>query len=329
MLLGTCLMGCGKSTETTTTTDTKVEVIEEVQTNEIAEEPVKEEAAEEAILKPGVLQASYQEEIEGNMMHFFNYITLLDDHTGYFEVQDRVPITWNGNSISTEYDTYPITLENDDYILHREMGTETYHYIDVDLNEYLENWEDPEYRYSLEAGEYPSSFVEEAAGKTSFDSFDELISYLEKGQAYAYVELQGGNEGKLLLITEQTYDNLDGNMATIDVCIYGEDANGKIHYMTCASSQGTANPIAIKDGVLYCGGHHNVDGYVTTPDGNGIMLRITASESFEEDGTANYWGLFRENNTFEEETPIDSEEGFNRAMNEMLEAEVVNFTVIE
>lgn len=87
--------------------------------------------------------------------------------------------------------------------------------------------------------------------------------------------------------------------------------------------------LSIKDGVLYCGGNHTVDGYISTPDGNGIMLRVTASESYDEDGTANYWGLFREDNSFDNSTPIDSEEGFQNAMNEMLHAEVVNFTVIE
>lgn len=49
----------------------------------------------------------------------------------------------------------------------------------------------------------PNSFVEEQAGKTEFDSYDELISNMTAGQAYAYVTLTG-YEGDVLLITDQT-----------------------------------------------------------------------------------------------------------------------------
>ena len=52
----------------------------------------------------------------------------------------------------------------------------------------------------------PNSFVEEQAGKTEFDSYDELISNMTAGQAYAYVTLTG-YEGDVLLITDQTYDD--------------------------------------------------------------------------------------------------------------------------
>ena len=51
----------------------------------------------------------------------------------------------------------------------------------------------------------PNSFVEEQAGKTEFDSYDELISNMTAGQAYAYGTLTG-YEGDVLLITDQTYD---------------------------------------------------------------------------------------------------------------------------
>ena len=39
-----------------------------------------------------------------------------------------------------------------------------------------------------------NSFVEEKAGKDTFTSFDELISYLQPGQAYAYVDVRGAEE---------------------------------------------------------------------------------------------------------------------------------------
>ena len=59
----------------------------------------------------------------------------------------------------------------------------------------------------------PNSLVEEQAGKTAFSSYEELIGYLEKGQGYAYVTLEG-YEGQALLVADQTYE-FEGSMAAM------------------------------------------------------------------------------------------------------------------
>ena len=66
----------------------------------------------------------------------------------------------------------------------------------------------------------PSSFVETVAGKTDFASYDEIISYLKKGQGYAYIKLKGYN-GDILAITESVYTDNNENHST-DVSLYGE-----------------------------------------------------------------------------------------------------------
>ncbi len=47
----------------------------------------------------------------------------------------------------------------------------------------------------------PNGFIEEKAQKNEFDSYEEVIGYLEAGQAYTYVDVLGSEE-PILLVTE-------------------------------------------------------------------------------------------------------------------------------
>lgn len=73
----------------------------------------------------------------------------------------------------------------------------------------------------------PNGFIEEKAQKNEFDSYEEVIGYLEAGQAYTYVDVLGSEE-PILLVTEGTYDNQDGknDAVSISAYVYLEDENG-------------------------------------------------------------------------------------------------------
>ena len=86
----------------------------------------------------------------------------------------------------------------------------------------------------------PNSFVEEQAGKTEFDSYDELISNMTAGQAYAYVTLTG-YEGDVLLITDQTYDD-NGSTPAMMAYVYLKE-NGKVRFATVVGGRDTAYPV--------------------------------------------------------------------------------------
>lgn len=45
----------------------------------------------------------------------------------------------------------------------------------------------------------PNGFIEEKAQKNEFDSYEEVIGYLEAGQAYTYVDVLGSEEPVLLV----------------------------------------------------------------------------------------------------------------------------------
>lgn len=174
----------------------------------------------------------------------------------------------------------------------------------------------------------PNSFVEEQAGKTEFDSYDELISNMTAGQAYAYVTLTG-YEGDVLLITDQTYDD-NGSTAAMMAYVYLKE-NGKVRFATVVGGSDTAYPVRYADHVLYTAGNHEFCSYFVSVETQGVMVKDSVMESFDENGTATYIGFLREKNTFDndEEIDTDSDQIFKEKTAEYGAAAVVDFTVVE
>lgn len=93
----------------------------------------------------------------------------------------------------------------------------------------------------------PNSLVEEQAGKTAFSSYEELIGYLEKGQGYAYVTLEG-YEGQALLVADQTYE-FEGSMAAMAASVYLEQ-NSTVRFSSAVG--GTGNRLSDPVGKWRC-----------------------------------------------------------------------------
>ena len=121
----------------------------------------------------------------------------------------------------------------------------------------------------------PNSFVEEQAGKTEFDSYDELISNMTAGQAYAYVTLTG-YEGDVLLITDQTYDD-NGSTAAMMAYVYLKE-NGKVRFATVVGGSDTAYPVRYADHVLYTAGNHEFCSYFVSEETQGVMVKDSVME---------------------------------------------------
>ena len=70
------------------------------------------------------------------------------------------------------------------------------------------------------------------------EQYDEVISQLNSDQWYAFADIN--KDYDVLLVADGTYDNLDGNMVTIDATLYGLDDNGKPFELGTVQSSGTA-----------------------------------------------------------------------------------------
>lgn len=176
----------------------------------------------------------------------------------------------------------------------------------------------------------PASFVEEQTKKDKFESYDEIIGYLSKGQGYQYIELTG-YEGKLLIITSGVYDNGDGNMASIEGYIYGKKGDS-VKNVGNIFSDGTAYPLRTANNLVYGAGNHSVESCFVCEDTFGLMVKDNVMETFNEDGKASYIGFLREKNDFvspEENIETESDAIFKEKFKEYNAAEIINFNVIE
>ncbi len=183
--------------------------------------------------------------------------------------------------------------------------------------------------YSETSEEFmPSSFVEEKAGKGTFASYEELISLLESGQGYAYLELTG-YDGKILAIAQNLYDDQEGHNASMEAYLYTEK-NGEVTNAGNAFSNGTAYPIRFGGGLLYACGSHTYESNFISGETGGLMVKDYVSEDFDENGTATYTGFLRESNTFESDQDFTGGEAeFQALFDNYLKQEVLNFTKVE
>ena len=187
--------------------------------------------------------------------------------------------------------------------------------------------------------DYPSNELEVRTGKTSFESYDEIISLLEGDEAYALVKVKG-YDGDVLLVASGVFDNCDGeNMAAIDSVAYTKKANGTVTADICLATNGTAYPISIDDaGLVYCFGHHEINEYCYgdngTDDASMIMMKYISVTEFDDEGyPTKIGGFYRENNSVVNDDIKDYAEDdvdmFNKVFDEFAAAKVVNFTTLD
>ena len=176
----------------------------------------------------------------------------------------------------------------------------------------------------------PSDFLQERTGRYDFDSYDEVISLLEKDEGYAYVELTG-YKGEILLITDYVYDNMDGNMASIQANVYA-DYDGVVTNIGNVFTQGTAYPIACENGLLYLCGSHTYESDWISSENHSIMVKDYIYEDYDSDGNVSYAGFMRETPDYDNDKEVDDEEGarlFTELNEEGMEKKIVNFTVVD
>lgn len=103
-----------------------------------------------------------------------------------------------------------------------------------------------------------------------------------------YAIVPAGSSGNVLLVTDEVYDNLDGNKVSIYATAFGKGSDGKIVCFGSVRSQGTAYPLSVSGNKLVLGGHRYV--LLGHFDGeSGCFARDNwYVESFNEDLTSIY-----------------------------------------
>ena len=171
----------------------------------------------------------------------------------------------------------------------------------------------------------PSDFVQEQSGKTSFDSYDDVIAALTPGQGYAYIELYGSEE-KLLAVTDLVFE---ADHTAYEASIYGI-LDGKVSQLSVVTGAGSSYPLRVEDGILYAGSNHSYETYFISADFGGLMMKDSISDGVDT-GTNEFSGFTREENTFDAPTTdyTGGQEEFDKLLAERENKKAIEFTVVE
>ena len=109
-----------------------------------------------------------------------------------------------------------------------------------------------------------------------------VMQSLPADSYYAFADMS--SEHDALLVAESVFDNLDGTLAAVEATVYGFDKDGDIKEYGPVASGGSANPLAAKDGELFCAHHRYID-KLHIDEASSKMI-TEESDDFEEYGAA-------------------------------------------
>lgn len=189
----------------------------------------------------------------------------------------------------------------------------------------------------MEVGDYPANDFEDRVGKTSFESYDEIIGLLEGDEAYAYVDVKG-YDGQVLLVASNVYDDLLGHFATIDCTPYTRKLSGEITADSAIYSDSTATPIAIDDeGIIYMATHMSMEKtcYGENGTANPAMMSLAYVYTEERDDNGvpkSVGGFVRTKNSVVDDdirdVNPDEIDLLSQMFDEYSNTEVINFTKV-
>lgn len=136
----------------------------------------------------------------------------------------------------------------------------------------------------------PADFLEERAKKNTFDSYEDIISYLDgETEGFAYVSMTGSTAYVLAVSNLVAVE--DGT--TTEANFYAYNKDDKLVNVGMAYGDET-HPLRIKDGTLYADTDTEYGEMQINSDSNGLTY-VKHMEKFQEsDGTYTYSGFSRE-----------------------------------
>ncbi len=220
----------------------------------------------------------------------------------------------NDQNISTSNSSTQITASN-------ESATKS-----SDLNTKASNEESSD-SSSTNTSSEKADMEEETAPNIDISGCDTFTQIVDKkltdGMGYANANIDGTD---VLLVSSGTYDNQDGNFASIDSTIFMYK-DSVIVEVGKVCSGGTAYPLSIKDGKLYTGGNHFVCKYSLTDDKLMIMEKV--SVEYDKDGNETYHYESDDGSKKDSVSSEDAEKIYNSLLDEMENAEVIGYSTVK
>ncbi len=173
-------------------------------------------------------------------------------------------------------------------------------------------------------GNMADDFLQEQSGKTSFESYDEVIAALTTGQGYAYIKLDGSDE-EVLAVTDLVFE---ADHSAYEISLYGKP-EGQVKQLGLVSGNGSAYPLRAADGVIYAGDNHNYETYFLSAEYGSLMMKDYISDGVDT-GSNEFTGFTREKNSLDETTDFTGgQEEFDKLISERENKPVIEFTMVE
>ncbi|MCR5687428.1 MAG: hypothetical protein K6G58_05345 [Lachnospiraceae bacterium] len=153
------------------------------------------------------------------------------------------------------------------------------------------------------------------------DTFTQIVDrVLTQGQGYANVRL---GDTDVLAVAGATFSGY-GEDAAVDAEIFRYADDGTIEYLGYLQCGGTANPLAVKDGMVYTAGHHYV-GKHTVTDGK----LVTIEEAWETyDGSRTFCRTYSDGKESVSEGS-EADAAYSRLFDECFGADIIAFDTIK
>ena len=173
-----------------------------------------------------------------------------------------------------------------------------------------------------EFGYGPTDFLQYQSGVTEFDSYEDVISHLQEGQGYAYINVYG-YDGEMLAVAEQVFE---ADHSAADMSLYMLE-DGKPVQVSNVYGNGSAFPIRLEDGIIYSGDNHTYESSFMNPDG-GLMVKDYINDGVN-DGSGNFTGFLRDDNNYDNDKDFT---GGRKEFDELIAARdqkpIIEFTVV-
>ncbi len=170
----------------------------------------------------------------------------------------------------------------------------------------------------------PGDFLQEQSGKTTFTSYDEVISCLTPGQGYAFIKLIGSDED-VLVVTDFVFEY---DHSAYNASIYSK-FDGEVRQIGNAEGAGSSYPLRAADGILYGGTNHSYETYFISEEVGTLILKDMISDGLAT-GSNTFHGFTRTKNTFSDSSDFTGgEEEFEKYITERDSKPVIVFTIVE
>ena len=153
---------------------------------------------------------------------------------------------------------------------------------------------------------------------SKYGTFTEMLSDFKKGMGFANVKV---GDTDVFLASSGTYNGENNTKNAIDASVFMYNDKGEICYLGQVQSAGTAYPIAVSDGCLVTGGHHNVT--KTTVREGKLVVAEEARENFDTDANATYTYTTEKDG----EQKVENDTKLTELFDEYAAAEIVDFSV--